>query len=109
MKWLLTALLIGCGSPRMSEAVVGKSPELNAEESRGELVFMRKCNMCHPQGEGGLGGQLNAKPFPGTMIKAKVRGLVPGDMPKFGDEDIPDADVDAVAAYLKRIRKNDND
>jgi mono/diheme cytochrome c family protein len=102
-------LLIGCGSPRMSEPIAGPLPAFNQQEARGEIVFMRKCNMCHPQGEGGLGGALNSKPFPGTMIKAKVRGLVPGDMPKFGDQDIPDGDVDALAAYLKKIRKNDND
>ena len=103
------ALLVGCGSPRMSEPVAGPLPSFNAQESRGELVFMRKCNSCHPQGEGGLGGALNNKPFPGTAIKAKVRGLIPGDMPKFADSDIPDDDVDALAAYLKKIRKNDND
>lgn len=108
MRLMIFALAIGCGSPRMSEAIVGKAPELSAEEARGEVVFMHKCNMCHPQGEGGLGGALNSKPFPATMIKAKVRGLVPGDMPKFSEEDIPGDDLNAIGAYLKRIRKNDN-
>lgn len=93
-----------CGGVRASEPVVGP-PSLGPQEKKGELVFMRMCNSCHPQGEGGLGGALNSKPFPATMIKAKVRGLVPGDMPKFSDEEISDGDVDAIGEYLKTIRK----
>jgi hypothetical protein len=38
-------------------------------------------------------------------IRAKVRGLVPGDMPKFSDSEISDDDVDAISAYLKAIRR----
>lgn len=102
---LAAALLASCGSPRVSEPIKGPLPPLSAEAERGQLVFMRKCNACHPQGEGGVGGSLNNKPFPGTAIKAKVRGAIPGDMPKFSDEDIPDGDLDALASYLKIIRK----
>ncbi|HEU4411417.1 MAG TPA: cytochrome c [Polyangiaceae bacterium] len=105
-RWLpLAALaLIGCGGVRASEPVVGPTP-LGPEARRGQLVFMRRCNSCHPQGEAGLGMAINDKPLPGTLIKAKVRGLVPGDMPKFGENDIADDDLDALAHYLKTIRK----
>lgn len=104
MKWLFAVLLVGCGGARASEPVVGPIP-LGPKEQRGQVAFMRNCNSCHPQGEGGVGGALNSKPLPATVIEAKVRGLVPGDMPKFSEQEISDADVDAIGEYLKTIRK----
>lgn len=105
MRWsLLLTLLVGCGGARASEPVVGPTP-LGPKEQKGQVAFMRNCNSCHPQGEGGVGGALNTKPFPATMFKAKVRGLVPGDMPKFSDAELSDDDVDAIGEYLKTIRK----
>jgi mono/diheme cytochrome c family protein len=104
MKWLLDTLLVGCGGARASEPIVGPTP-LGPKEQRGQIAFMRTCNACHPQGEGGVGGALNTKPFPATVIKAKARGPVPGDMPKFSEQELSDDDLDAIGEYLKTIRK----
>lgn len=106
MRWtaLWAFVLIGCHGPRASEPIAGPTA-LNAKEKQGQIAFMRSCNSCHPGGEGGVGGSLNDKPAPGTVIKAKVRGLVPGDMPSFSEQELSDGDLEAITEYLKTIRK----
>jgi len=90
------------GGPRASAL---PTPDvLGPRERKGQFAFMHTCNPCHPQAGGGLGAPLDTKPFPLPAIRAKVRGLVPGDMPKFSEIEISDDDVDAISAYLKAIR-----
>lgn len=101
---VVAVLAIGCGASRVSEPIAGPTV-LGPRERKGESAFMHSCNSCHPQGEAGLGGALNSKPFPVPVIRAKVRGLVPGDMPKFSENELSDDDVDAIGTYLKAIRK----
>lgn len=101
---LLCFAAIGCGASRVSEPIAGPSV-LGPRERKGESAFMHTCNPCHPQGEAGLGGALVSKPLPVPVIRAKVRGLSPGDMPKFSENELSDDDVDAIGTYLKAIRK----
>ena len=92
----------GCGSARKSEPFAGPL-ELTEQELRGEAVFMRFCNECHPQGEASVGPSIHDKPLPGELIKLQVReGL--GAMPSFGTEPIPDPDLEALVAYLFAMR-----
>jgi mono/diheme cytochrome c family protein len=100
----LLALLSACSGGKAA-APPATTPASTQNEQRGEVVFMRTCNGCHPQGEAGLGGALNTKPLPGALIKAKVRGTLPGDMPKFGDRDLGDADLQAVVDYVAALRR----
>jgi mono/diheme cytochrome c family protein len=98
-----------CGSPHRSEPFTGQVPKLDTAQKRhGELVFAQNCNQCHPLGEGGLGPALNSKPAPAAAIKLVVR-LGPGDMPSFGDDEMSDADVDAVAEYVVALRQSGED
>jgi mono/diheme cytochrome c family protein len=97
-------LLAACGTARRSEPLVGP-PALGSLESRGQRVFMEFCNQCHPGGDAGLALAINNKPLPGPAIKLQVRKGV-GQMPAFGPEVIPDADLDPLVAYLAAIRKN---
>jgi mono/diheme cytochrome c family protein len=100
---LLLLALAACGGGKRAEPP-SSPPTLDARAAHGQIVFMHTCNPCHPQGEAGLGGALTTKPLPGGMIKAKVRGSLPGDMPKFSSRDISDADLDDLVAYVVLIR-----
>lgn len=109
MKMLIAFLIVaaaaaGCTARRGEPfAPVSLSSELSR---RGEEVFARHCHACHPGGEGGLGPALNNKPLPGFMIRMQVRrGL--GVMPSFPEERIGAADLDAIAAYLKDLRRQE--
>jgi mono/diheme cytochrome c family protein len=81
--------------------------ELTEEDDiHGRQVFMRFCNGCHPNGEGGLGPALNNKLLPGFLIKFQVRhGL--GVMPSFSDDVISDEELDDLAGYLVALRHHD--
>lgn len=100
----VVALFTACGGGKATTPTSNTAAS-SPSEKRGEVVFMRTCNGCHPQGEAGLGGSLNAKPLPEAMIKAKVRGSIPGDMPKFGENVLADADLQAVADYVVALRR----
>jgi mono/diheme cytochrome c family protein len=100
---LATSLLSACGPARRSEPLKGAVTINDPRAAHGRLVFMAKCNHCHPGGEAGLGPALNDKPLPEFLIKTQIRmGL--GAMPSFSPNEISDADADAVIAYLKLIR-----
>ena len=103
---LLAAMALGvaCGTARRSEPLVG-APQLTGNQRRGEKVFMEYCNQCHPGGDAGLALAINNKPLPGAAIKLQVRKGV-GQMPGFGSDVIPDADLESVVSYLAAIRKN---
>ena len=88
-----------CGASRQSEPVQGKPTPLDDKELAGQRVFMRECNGCHPQGDGGLGPALNDKPVPVAAIKLQVReGL--GAMPAFDDREITPEELDALVAFM---------
>jgi mono/diheme cytochrome c family protein len=93
----------GCTSARRSEPLVGPVALTSAEVQHGERVFMRHCYQCHPGGEAGLGPAINNKPLPGFMIKTQVR-LGVGAMPRFSHEELSDADLNDLVAYLKALR-----
>jgi mono/diheme cytochrome c family protein len=103
---LAASLISGCGSARRSEPIKGAVAINDPQVARGRLAFMAKCNYCHPGGEAGLGPALNDKPLPEFLIKTQIRvGL--GAMPAFPPQEISDADVDAIVAYMKAIRRAD--
>ena len=103
----LTALMsTGCGSARRSEPIKGAVAINDPRVAHGRDVWMMKCNRCHPGGEAGLGPATNDKPLPEFLIATQIRtGL--GAMPAFSKEEMSDADVAAVIAYMKAIRRAD--
>ena len=99
----LVAIAAGCGSARRSEPLVGAFRPSSATVARGERVFMANCHQCHPGGEAGLGPAINNKPLPGALIRLQVReGL--GAMPAFAANEISNADLDALLAYIRARR-----
>ena len=105
---LLAASLVwssGCGSPRRGEPLQGPLPLTDAQVERGRLVFMQHCQKCHPGGEAGLGPGLNDKPFPSFLQHFQVRhGL--GAMPAFSPQEISEAQLDDLLAYLHALRRH---
>ena len=107
MRQLQTAIVLaatllgaaGCASSRQSEPLQGGEEALSAAEIAGQKVYMRECNGCHPQGDGGLGPALNNKPVPGAAIKIQVRAGV-GAMPAFSEEEISSQELDALVEYM---------
>ncbi|HSH37758.1 MAG TPA: cytochrome c [Chthoniobacterales bacterium] len=103
---LAALMLAGCGSARRSDPIKGSVTINDPRVAHGRDVWMMKCNRCHPGGEAGLGPATNDKPLPGFLIAAQIRtGL--GAMPAFTKEEMSDADVAAVIAYMKAIRRAD--
>jgi len=104
----LALLLAACGHTTKRSPPMADQEPLDEQEQRGRIAFMKYCNTCHPQGEGGIGGTLNNKPFlPETAIKIKVRTGLGLDMPRFGEEDITPAELDDIVEYVSSIRAND--
>jgi mono/diheme cytochrome c family protein len=94
---------LSCSS-RRSEPIVGPlllSPEI----AEGRKIFMDHCHQCHPGGEAGLGPALNNKPLPAFAIRTQVRRGF-GAMPAFHENEISEADLDALLVYLKALRRH---
>lgn len=98
----VVALWLGCGSARRGEPF-GPPLQLNAQQAQGERVFMRYCNSCHPQGEGGVGPALNNKPLPSPAVKLQVRSGI-GDMPAFPESVIAPEELEALLAYVLELQ-----
>jgi mono/diheme cytochrome c family protein len=109
---LLLAILIaalasapGCGSARRGEPIVGPLVVEDEQIALGQRAFMTSCHQCHPGGMGGLGPAINNKPLPGFMIQMQSRAGL-GAMPSFSSSELSDEQLDAIAAYLKALRKH---
>ena len=89
----------------------------NAPARRGQAVFMANCLACHRlagNGEGAVGPDL-LRPMPATRYLSEVglRALIRNPaavrkwpqqmMPAFDASVIPDADIDALIAYLRHL------
>ena len=92
---VVAAAVVGCHSVRRGEPIVGPLSSTDPAVEHGKIVFARKCNSCHPGGEGGLGPGLNDKPLPVFAMKLQVRtGLVGFKvMPSFDQHSIPSEDL----------------
>jgi len=101
---LFLAWLAGC-SGRRSEPLRGAVDVSDPKVAHGQQVYINRCDKCHPGGDAGLGPSLNNKPLPGFMVAFQARHGM-GAMPAFTDEELPRAELDAVVAYLKALRRN---
>jgi ubiquinol-cytochrome c reductase cytochrome c subunit len=81
-----------------------------ADLSQGRDLFMTTCAACHGPGAGGdaVGGGYIAPPLlgvdPVTVGEAIRTG--PGVMPVFGQGQVSDGDLNAIAAYLVYLRED---
>ena len=72
--------------------------------SRGQEVFARYCNTCHPGGGRGVGPSLVMKNYGADEIKAVVRHGK-AQMPGFGEKVIGDDDLNALVDYIMGMRQ----
>ena len=102
----LGLMILACGSPKRDEPDRPAFVPATTTIARGEEVFKKQCDYCHPGGGAGLGPALNNKPAPAFAIRFQIRhGL--GAMPAFDSTTIPAADVQAIADYLLALRRSD--
>jgi mono/diheme cytochrome c family protein len=67
--------------------------------AEGQRSFARHCHQCHPGAQAGLGPSITPSP---AIIRLQVRfGL--GAMPAFSHDRLPDAELDALIAYLVEL------
>jgi mono/diheme cytochrome c family protein len=89
------------------------STAYSQDVARGQQVFERNCSFCHGlYGQGkfaepaiaGAAGHLQQFGVPlegvGPLLTELVRSGIPGNMPAFPPEILPDADIPHLAAYL---------
>lgn len=100
---LFLLLLTACAPAYRGEPIVGPLDTSTPQVALGERMFAANCNQCHPGGAGGLGPSLNDKPLSPGIIEFQVRNGL-GVMPSFSQEQISDAELDALTAYLLALR-----
>jgi mono/diheme cytochrome c family protein len=108
VKALIAALLVASGTADASELTAGN------QQAEGLRAFTHRCGMCHR--EGGTGTYILARRLGAQMsllekridlkpdyIRFVVRsGLV--NMPRLSRVEVPDPDLNAIAAYLTTPR-----
>lgn len=93
--------LFGC-SERPGEPIYA-APQGDAQVRRGEIVFMRACEPCHPGGATGFGPAVVRSPhLPHFLMRFQIRNGF-GEMPAFGKDQISDSDMDALMAYISAL------
>ncbi len=93
-----TAALSSCGG-----GPAGPTPA--SAQARGQVVFARYCNSCHPGGGRGAGPALPM--LVASRSDDELRSLVRGGknrMPAFGPEVIPDDQLSDLIAYLRTLK-----
>jgi mono/diheme cytochrome c family protein len=101
----LAVALTACAPVYDGTAILGPLDTSNPEIAVGERVFALHCQQCHPNASAGLGPGITNKPLPSWAIRLQVRhGL--GQMPAFPEEEISDAELDAVVAYIHALREH---
>jgi mono/diheme cytochrome c family protein len=98
---ILTTVMTACGDTTSQTPGATSIPSL--EKPRGETLFMRYCNVCHPGGGRGSGPSLKTLPLTREDVSAYIRHGK-GRMPGFGPSAIPDEDVDALVDYVLALR-----
>jgi mono/diheme cytochrome c family protein len=77
----------------------------------GRLVFKKNCQQCHPNGESGVGPELNNVRVPKFLIKARVRSraflLWTGRMPQFDKHEISPKELNSLVYFIKTLQKNE--
>lgn len=96
---LIIVILSGCSQKVVPPGERGHSLK-TAAAVKGQDVFMKNCNRCHPDGMGGIGPAIVNKPLPGFLIRFQVRNGL-GAMPSFRKERLPKSDLDNLVKYIK--------
>jgi mono/diheme cytochrome c family protein len=105
ITFLVLILLGSSCSVRRSEPFGGPLSLEDKQVKQGQVLYMKNCQKCHPQGEGGLGPALNVNPAPSFLKKFQVRhGL--GVMPSFKKDEISKDELESISIYMRELKKN---
>lgn len=118
-KWVLLSMFIpacicfsGCSSRRIEKDMSTSQTE-DPKIMAGRLVFKSKCQKCHPNGEAGVGPEINTVRVPKFLLKARVRSraflLWTGRMPQFNKHEISPKELDALVTFIKVMQRNEKD
>lgn len=97
----VTCVMISC--KRYKRPFTADLTTASVEVKEGEVLYMKYCQTCHPDGEAGLGPSVYY--LPSFSKRFQVRHGI-GVMPKFKENVISDDDLDKIVAYLKALKKN---
>lgn len=98
------AVAFACVGPRAERQTLDPIQLATAQQKEGQILFMRFCHSCHPDGAAGLGPSIIGMRAPDFLRRAQVRtGL--GDMPAFHEDLIRDHELDAIIAYLDHVEE----
>lgn len=100
----LALLIVACapayrGTPTLEPLEID-----DPQVALGQKVFFANCHQCHTGGSKSLGLGITNKPLPDWAIRFQVRNGI-GQMPAFSEEEISDAELDALVAYLNALRE----
>jgi mono/diheme cytochrome c family protein len=101
-------MLTSCVPAYRGEPISGPLDISDPQVALGQQVFDKNCQECHPRAAAGLGPGIKDKPLPGWLIKLQVRNGL-GVMPAFSEEQISETELDAVVAYLRRLRTHETE
>jgi mono/diheme cytochrome c family protein len=101
---LAVPLLYACGGgPANGNATATLPP---AGEDRGQAIFARYCNSCHPGGGRGAGPSLHT--LAGTWSDMEIRTVVRQGktrMPGYTDKVINDEELTDLVAYIRTMQE----
>jgi mono/diheme cytochrome c family protein len=97
----LLLLATSCAPAYRGAARDGPLDTSDPAVAAGQRLFDLHCHQCHPGASAGLGPSVTPSP---TLVRLQVRlGL--GAMPAFDRTVLPDADLDAIVAYVVALRE----
>jgi|GEM_PF-2203145 len=102
--------LPGCSSRRIEKDMATSETE-DPVIKEGRLVFKAKCQPCHPNGEAGVGPEINTIKVPKFLLKARVRSraflLWTGRMPQFDKHEISPRELRSLVTFIKVMQRNE--
>jgi hypothetical protein len=105
------SILFPACSSRRIEKDMSTSESADPVIMQGRLIFKNKCQPCHPNGEAGVGTEINTIRVPKFLLKARVRSraflLWTGRMPQFGKHEISPKELNSLVAFIKVMQRNE--
>lgn len=98
LQIFLMTVLVACSHRVMPPS--GSTKLLSEKALRGQEIFYKNCDRCHPGGMAGRGPALINKPLPAFFIKFQVRNGL-GAMPSFKKDRISKDELNDIVAYIK--------
>jgi mono/diheme cytochrome c family protein len=108
--FFLTGICFVSCSPRRLESEQAIAESSDPRIIEGRRVFKSKCQSCHPNGEAGVGPEINNIMVPKFVLKARVRSrgflLWTGRMPQFDKHEISAKELKSLVRYIKVMQRN---